>query len=323
MEKNDSLLPLFNRPIMAQYAPGSVFKILQALAALSEGLIDSTTRFPCGGAWFRNNGKPACHGAHGAVELKTAIQVSCNAWFAENYFQLLNASKYGGVRNAYVKWRSIMNQYGCGRKLGIDIPEEKPGNIPTAETYEKRKWFKWSALTIYSNSIGQGEVSMTPLQMANAMAMIANRGFYYTPHFVKAHKPLNGVWQYLSFDKTVVPNKPEHFTWVINAMEQVVSAGTGTMARLDSIIVCGKTGTAENPPYEDHSVFSAFAPKENPKIAIGVIVENAGWGGSWAAPIASLIIEKYLTGKIKDESLKQTSSRKNLPLKRNEKGTEN
>lgn len=301
LERNDSLKPLLNRPLTAQYSPGSIFKMLQALAAMSEGLINEETHFSCGGAWSRNGGRPACHGAHGFCSLHSAIVHSCNAFFAENYYQFLNHPKYGGdVKKAYKKWREIMFTYGVGHPLGVDIPDEKGGYLPTVEEYDKKYKGRWGALTIYSNSIGQGEVLMTPLQMANAAALIANRGYYIVPHFVKAKKPLNGVWDYLSYDRVTAPNQRSDFEIVVNGMEEVVKSGTGTMARLDSIIVCGKTGTVENPPYEDHAVFIAFAPKDNPRIAIGVIVENAGFGGTWAAPISSLMIEKYLTGKIKD-----------------------
>jgi penicillin-binding protein 2 len=301
MKGNDSLIPLLNRPLTAQYSPGSVFKILQALASLSEGFIGPDTRFSCGGAWFRNNGKPGCHGAHGAADLNAAIVHSCNAYFAENYYQFLNNAKFGGdVKKAYARWHEIMSTYGVGHTLGVDIPDEKPGNLPRVEDYDKKYKGRWGALTVYSNSIGQGEVLMTPLQMANTAALVANRGYYVVPHFVKAQKPLNGVWDYLEFPKVVVPNKPSDFDMIINGMEQVVKGGTGTLARLDSIVVCGKTGTVENPPYQDHAVFICFAPKENPTIAVAVIVENAGFGGTWAAPIASMMIEKYLTNKIKD-----------------------
>ena len=300
---NDTLKPLFNRPLMAQYPPGSIFKLLQALAAMGDGIIDENTYFPCSGMWFRNGGRPACHGAHGATGIPLGIKHSCNAFFAETYYSFITSPKFADHHASYQRWYDIMYSYGIGHKLGVDIPNEQPGNLPTKEYYDKVYLGKkgWGALTIYSNSIGQGEVLMTPMQMANIAAMIANRGWYITPHFVKGAYDAENNWSPMEFDTVQVAAKPEHFQMVVDAMEEVVNSGTATRARVDSIAVCGKTGTVENPPLEDHSVFIAFAPKDNPKIAIGVIVENAGFGGTWAAPIASLMIEKYLKGSIKND----------------------
>ncbi|MCB9234577.1 MAG: penicillin-binding protein 2 [Bacteroidia bacterium] len=301
---SDSLQPLFSRPLMAQYPPGSIFKLLQTLAALSEGVIDPSTHFPCVGAWPRNRGKPACHGAHGSCSLPTAIKVSCNAFYAETYYTFLNHPKFGGdIHKSYQRWYEIMSSYGIGRNLGVDIPNEKPGNVPTTGFYDRSYGQNgWGALTIYSNSIGQGEILMTPMQMANAAVLIANRGKYIPPHFLTHVRNDDGQWEKWDFPPVILPGKREDYDLVVDAMEQVVQAGTGTMAKVDSIVVCGKTGTVENPPYPDHSVFIAFAPKDNPKIAIGVIVENAGFGGTWAAPIASLMIERYLRKKIKNKA---------------------
>lgn len=300
---NDSLNPLFNRPLMAMYPPGSIFKMLQALAAMSEGIVNEETHFYCGGAWRRNGGRPKCHGAHGSCSLHNAIKHSCNAYFSETQYQFLEAGKFGGdIHVSYKRWREIMGTYGLGKRLGVDIPNEKPGNLPTPEFYDKiYGQAGWRALTIYSNSIGQGEILMTPVQMANTAAMIANRGFYYPPHFVRAISDSTGALVEKPYKKIVVPGEPAHFEIVVNGMEEVVNSGTATRARIDSIAVCGKTGTVENKPYKDHSVFMAFAPRDNPKIAVAVIVENAGFGGTWAAPIASLMIEQYLNGKIKNE----------------------
>ncbi len=297
----DPELPLINRPLTAMYPPGSIFKILQALSSMSEGHINSETRFSCRGAWFRNRGKPACHGAHGACSLPVGIMQSCNSFFAEVYFNFLNNNKYSDIHEAYQRWFDIMKSYGVGQKLGVDIPDEKSGLLPDKEFYNKiYGQTGWGALTIYSNSIGQGEILMTPLQMANTAAMIANRGWYYPPHFLVAAKR-GGQWIAESYAKKVVPGQPADYEVVVEAMEQVVLAGTARRARIDSIAVCGKTGTVENKKGEDHSVFMSFAPKEKPKIAIACIVENAGFGGTWAAPITSLMTEKYLTGKIKDK----------------------
>lgn len=299
----DPELPLVNRPLSAQYPPGSIFKILQALVALSEGVITPETRFHCGGAWFRNKGKPACHGAHGSVDLAVGIKQSCNSYFAEVYYAFLNDRRFKDINYSYPQWYKLMANLGIGRKLGVDIPDEKTGNLPEKEKYD-RTYGKnsWGALTIYSNSIGQGEILLTPLQMANSAALIANRGWYYPPHFLVGEKAPDGSWLPIPYQKVETKRNPLHYEVVVDAMEQVVISGTGTRARLDSISVCGKTGTVENKAGEDHSVFMSFAPKEKPKIAIAAIIENAGFGGTWAAPICALMIEYYLTGKIKDEA---------------------
>ncbi|MFM2375343.1 MAG: hypothetical protein RLZZ165_440 [Bacteroidota bacterium] len=299
----DPELPLINRPISAQYPPGSIFKILQALAAMAEGVIDENTHFSCGGAWFRNKGKPACHGAHGSVALSYGITQSCNSYFAEVYYSFLNHKNYKDIHDSYQHWYDQMTAFGIGRRLGVDIPDEKTGNLPKWEKYDKLYGPKgWGALTIYSNSIGQGEILMTPLQMANTAVIVANRGWYYPPHFLVAKKPYGQKWQTLSWNRIDPKDNPAQYEYVVDAMEQVVLSGTGTRAKIDSITVCGKTGTVENKAGEDHSVFMAFAPKENPRIAIAAIVENAGYGGTWSAPICALMMEQYLKGKIKDQT---------------------
>jgi len=301
LEGDTALVPLFNRALMAQYPPGSIFKLLQTLAAMSEGIIGENTYFSCGGAWFRNGGKPSCHGAHGSIPLIPGIKHSCNAYYAETYYSFLNHSKFGNVKKAYNRWHEVMTTYGIGRRLGIDIPNEQPGNLPTSGYFDDRYRGSWGALTVYSMSIGQGEVQMTPLQMANMVALIANRGWYIQPHFLRSSQDELGNWVPQRFDTVFAPNHPTDFDIVTEAMQQVVDAGTGIMARIDSIPVCGKTGTVENPPMPDHSVFVGFAPRDKPQIAVAVIVENAGWGGNWAGPIASLMMEMRLRGKIKDD----------------------
>lgn len=304
---SDPELPLINRPLSAQYPPGSIFKILQALAAMAEGVIDENTTYGCGGAWFRNKGKPACHGAHGGVALTYGIKQSCNSYFAEVYYTFLNHKKFKDIHESYQKWCDHMSAFGVGRKLGVDIPGEKSGNLPKKETYDKTYGPKgWGALTIYSNSIGQGEILLTPLQMANTAVLIANRGWYYPPHFVVAKKPSGKKdWIDSKYQLIDPPGNPLQYEYVVEAMEQVVLSGTGTRAQIDSISVCGKTGTVENKAGEDHSVFMAFAPKHQPKIAIAAIVENAGFGGTWAAPMCGMMMEQYLKGKVKDQTKMQ------------------
>ncbi|MEY3443196.1 MAG: hypothetical protein RLZZ519_1477 [Bacteroidota bacterium] len=302
----DPELPLINRPLSAQYPPGSIFKMVQALAALAEGVIDENTHYGCGGSWFRNKGKPACHGAHGSVDLSYGIKQSCNSYFAEVYYSYLNHPKFKDIHESYQSWYDRMVTFGIGHKLGVDIPDEKPGNLPRKETYDKTYGKKgWGALTIYSNSIGQGEILLTPLQMANIAVLIANRGWYYPPHFVVAEKSSGSPWKPRTYPKIDPQGNPLQYEVVVDAMEQVVLAGTGTRARIDSVTVCGKTGTVENKAGEDHSVFMAFAPKDKPKIAIAAIVENAGFGGTWSAPICAFMMEQYLKGKIKDPAKMQ------------------
>lgn len=295
--------PLINRALSAQYPPGSIFKILQAMAAMSEGIADENTHFSCSGGWPRGpQNKPGCHGAHGYVGLGDAIKYSCNPFFAELYYSFMSSPKYKNIQESYQVWRDRMTSYGIGRKLDVDLPDEKPGNLATVDYYNRFYRSSWNGVTIFSNAIGQGEVLLTPLQMCNEAVLIANRGYYITPHFLQAWKVQEGDWQPMSYEKHQLPQPKAQFEIAANAMEEVVKAGTGTMARIDSIVVCGKTGTVEFKGKEDHSVFICFAPKDNPRIAVSVIVENAGFGGTWAAPIASLVMEKYLTGEIKNKA---------------------
>lgn len=295
--------PLYNRVIQAMYPPGSTFKLLNALVALQESTLTAETVYPCAGGYIRNGGKPACHGHPSPLALEGAIQHSCNAYFASLYTDLLHHPRYKKVGNAYERWREYMLYFGVGRRLGIDIPSEKPGSLPTRGFYDKvYKPDRWNAFTIISNSIGQGEILMTPLQMANAMCIIANRGFYIQPHFLRYvyGQPNRRVSH---FDTIRVPIDPRHFETVIRGMRLAVEAGTGYIAHVPGLGVCGKTGTAQNPHGKDHSLFVGFAPWDNPKIAIAVVIENGGWGASWAAPIASLVIEKYLTGSVSRSDL--------------------
>lgn len=297
----DSLLPLFNRPLMAMYPPGSIFKILNSITALSAGTLSEHTLYGCAGGFLRNGGRPKCHAHPTPLNLEGAIQHSCNAYFAGAYVDMLHSSKFESFNEAYNYWRETMSRYGVGHRIGVDIPNEKPGNLPSDRYYNKiygkNRWF---GMTIVSNAIGQGELLMTPLQMANVTATIANRGYYVQPHFFKGYYRQQQR-QLARFDTIRVEANPRHYDLVVNAMEKVVSSGTGFLARIPGVEVCGKTGTAENPHGEDHSVFIAFAPKDKPQIAIAVVVENAGWGGTWAAPIARLMIEYYLKGQVTDK----------------------
>ncbi|NEM96599.1 penicillin-binding protein 2 [Pontibacter burrus] len=308
---------MFNRPIMAdQNPPGSIFKVVQGLIALEEGVITANTRFAC------NRSLVNCHAHPSPLDLQGAVQHSCNPWFYQAYKLLINRNKskntFTDTSIGLKEWRDHALTFGFGKQLGIDLPGEKKGIIASPELYDrvygKNRW-KYS--TIYSLSIGQGELGVTPLQMANLMAIIANRGYYVTPHLVKAvgnkNMPLK---EYQEKHYTSV--SPEHYEPIIAGMEEAVRAGTGRRANLTKlgISVCGKTGTAQNPQGADHAVFVAFAPKENPKIAIAVYVEHGKWGGQAAAPIAGLMMEKYLTDTVtmKDQE-KWVLSREYLNLR--------
>jgi penicillin-binding protein 2 len=294
MLQRDTLKPLFNRPIMARYPPGSIFKVLNALIAMQEGTASAGTTYGCAGGFARNGGRPKCHAHGGPLNMEGAITNSCNAYFAGLYVDFLHNDKFANFNIAYNTWYKYMKLCGVGQQTGVDMPNEKAGLLPNQAFYDK--WYgsnRWKGMTIVSNAIGQGEILMTPLQMANVTAMVANRGYYIKPHFLKSYfgQPAN---KQPTFERVNIPIDKQHFDLVVNGMEQVVAGGTGYMARIDGISMCGKTGTAENTHGKDHSVFIGFAPKDNPKIAIAIILENAGWGGEWAAPMAGIIMGKYL-----------------------------
>jgi penicillin-binding protein 2 len=290
--------PLFIRPIMAQYPPGSIFKAVEALVGQQEGLIYPETRFPCGGGYRYGNRVVRCTHVHSALNLMESIQLSCNPYYCHVFKKLIDNGNYGSAEANFIAWRKHIEKFGIGVKLGIDLPNELKGLLPTHEFYDKYYGAgRWKSSNIISLSIGQGELGITPLQMANVMAIIANKGYYFSPHLVKAignknqQKPEYTTRHYAGIDSN-------YFDVVIDGMQKVVEGGTATYARIQGITMCGKTGTAQNPHGKDHSVFVAFAPRENPKIAIAVVVENAGFGSVWAAPIASLLVEQYLTDTI-------------------------
>ncbi len=296
----DTMKPLFNRPLMASYRPGSIFKIVQALVALQEGVIFPNTKLKC------NTALIACHNGSShpfgtSENLLGAITNSCNPYF----FQVMRMMvMQGEVEDPYQdshigldKWRSYVDNFGFGNTLGIDLPGENSGMIPNSAYYDRAyKGGAWKFSNIYSLAIGEGENLVVPLQMANFAATVANRGYYYTPHLIKVANTNSGpLPQYLVKHDTEI--KPEYFEIAVAAMAEVVKSGTGQYrAKLPDIEVCGKTGTVQNDPNPDHSVFIAFAPRDNPKIAISVYVENAGQGARAGAGIAGLMIEKYLKG---------------------------
>lgn len=291
----DTAKPLFNRPLMGAFPPGSIFKTIQALIGLQEGVINPQTRFSC------DRGIIACHGPHSYEDLKGAIEVSCNPYFWNTYKRILNQNvsdnTFKDTEIGLEKWRKHVMSFGLGQPLGIDLPNERGGYVPAPSLYDKIYGDdRWKFSTIYSNAIGQGELQIVPLQMANLSAIIANRGYYITPHLIKAigedGQPLE---KYREKNYTTVD--PQHFDVVVEAMADVVRVGTGShRAKLQDIEVCGKTGTVQNSQGEDHSVFIAFAPKDDPQIAVAVYVENAGQGARAAAGISSLMIEKFIKG---------------------------
>jgi penicillin-binding protein 2 len=294
---NDPQKIMYTRPLMSPYPPGSIFKLVQSLVAMDQGTLTPATVYPC------NKSLVNCHPHPSPNALHTAIQYSCNPYFYRVFQGMVNQgkskSKFRDTAIGLARWREDILTFGFGNKLGIDLPNEKRGIIASPKLYDKVYGKdRWKFSTIYSLSIGQGEIGAVPLQMANLAAIIANRGWYVSPHLVKAIGERNSRVRKGYTEKHYTSVSAEYFAPIVDAMEAVVQSGTGFFAKIKDIAVCGKTGTAENPQGEDHAVFIAFAPKDNPKIAIAVYVENAGKGGMSAAPIAGLMIEKYLTDSI-------------------------
>ena len=290
-------LPFFDRTVMAEYPPGSIFKTIVALAALQEGLIQPNTGISCNNGYYYNNRLYGCHEHAYPSNVSKAIQHSCNSYFWQIFRRLIDKVDFYNPQQGLKEFNNYVEQFGLGKELGVDFPGEEGGNVPGPRYYDKLYGGTggWKSPTIMSYGIGQGELQMTSVQMANLAAILANRGTYFTPHLVKGFK--NDTTRidakYRKLNRVFVDQ--EYFEVVADGMEKVVSSGTARSAFIWDIPIAGKTGTAQNPHGEDHSVFFGFAPKDDPKIAIAVFVENAGWGGSYAAPIASLMIEKYLS----------------------------
>ena len=307
--KNHALLaaneqkPLLNRSIMAQYPPGSTFKTSQALTFLSEGIVTTGTAFPCSHGFYHRGLHVGCHGHASPIPVVGALSTSCNAYFCWGlYYMIGNRKKYDSVQDAMNTWRDYMVSMGFGYKLGIDLPGEKRGLIPNANFYDKAYKGSWNGLTIISISIGQGEVNLTPLQIANLGATIANRGYYYVPHVVKAiqGQPLDTLYTRRHYTMA----KSWAYDKVVEGMRSAVERGTCRAANNPQYAVCGKTGTAQNRG-QDHSVFMGFAPMDKPKIAIAVYVENGGFGADFGVPIGALMMEQYINGKLSENSKKK------------------
>ena len=294
----DSLKPLYNRPILAEYPPGSTFKPIMSLISFQEGIKNPEEGYSCNGGYRIPGHTVGCHDHKRLDSGRDAIRYSCNAYYCDALKKMLHHEQYEGVEEAFTTWMDYLYKFGFGKPLGIDLQFENDGNVPT-NTYYNKIYGKgrWKGTTVISLAIGQGETLATPLQMANSMAIIANRGFYYEPHLVKGYIE-NDTSKGHGYNRKVVDIEPRYFDKVVDGMEDVIVSGTGRWIFKEDFPQCGKTGTAENPHGDDHSLFVAFAPKDNPQIAIAVIVENAGYGTTYAAPIASLMMEKYVNDSI-------------------------
>jgi penicillin-binding protein 2 len=315
----DVAAPLLNRAIKGLYPPGSTFKPLGALVALDEGVITPDFGLGCGGAYHGCSRPVKCtHKNPGhAANLRLSIANSCNSYYTHIYRLTVDNRQFGGVKNGYQKWKEYMNAFSLGQRVGVDLPSEDRGNIPDSSVYNRVYRGSWNSCTNLTLGIGQDMMLATPIQLANSMCIVANKGYYYTPHFVQK---IDGETE----DDTILHKfRRKHevltrisdnaYEAVISGMQDVVESGTARAAMIPGINICAKTGTAENYrvidgkriQLQDNSVFVCFAPRENPTIAIAVVVENAGFGSTWAAPIASLMVEKYLNDTLRSERLKE------------------
>lgn len=301
----NSWKPLLNRSVMGQYPPGSTFKTSQALTFLSEGIVSKSTAYPCYHGFYCRGMHVGCHGHSSPRAVVGALSTSCNSYFCWGLYNMINnRRKYKNKTEAINTWRDYMVSMGFGYKLGIDLPGEKRGMIPNASYYDDAYNGYWNGLTIISISIGQGEVTLTPLQVANLGATIANRGYYYVPHVVRKvdGMPLDTTYTRRHYTKAT----RQAYESVVAGMRSAVVEGTCRSANRGDYLVCGKTGTAENKG-KDHSVFMGFAPMNNPQIAISVYVENGGFGADFAVPIGSLMMEQYIKGGLSAESEKRAT----------------
>ena len=291
--------PLYNRAVSSHYPPGSTFKLVQGLIGLQEGVLKPSYRYPCAGGYTYAAGrKMKCHPHPSPLDLRAAVANSCNAYFCYVFRDIIDNKKYENVKAGLDVWTDYVRSFGFGRTLESDFANETRGYVPTSEFYNRVYRNSWKSQTIISLSIGQGELGCTPLQMANLAAIIANRGYYYIPHIVRSVEGVDSLEQRF-YEKQYTKVDAEHFEPIVEGMWQGVNvAGTSTRAAVAGLDICGKTGTAQNPHGRDHSTFLSFAPKDDPKIAISVYVENGGFGATIALPIASLLIEKYLTDTI-------------------------
>ena len=300
----DPYKPMFNRAVMSPQPPGSVFKLVNGLIGLQEGVLTPETLYGCHRGYVVGNLRVGCHGHPSPINMYQSIMMSCNAYYCYVFRSILDNPKYDSVQEGFEHWKAYTESFGFGTKLGTDIPGEKAGTMPTVERYDRLHGKgRWRSISIISLSIGQGEIGCTPMHLANLAATIANRGWFYTPHLQKDTPACPIDDRFNERHYTMVDTA--HFEEVVKGMELAINytggGATATVARIPGIIACGKTGTAQNPHGDDHSVFITFAPKDDPKIAVVAYVENGGFGATWAAPIASLLVEKYLKGEISPE----------------------
>ncbi len=317
MLSRDKYKPMFNRAIMSSMnPPGSTFKLANALIGLQEGVVTPDTRYGCSMGYKVGRGV-GCHAHPSPLDMEHSIMMSCNAYYCHVFRNIIDNPKYGGEEGGLERWVDYVESFGFGPKLGTDLVGERSGKVPSVSSYDKiHRKGNWKSLTIISLAIGQGEIGATPLQLANFCAIIANRGYYIIPHIVKEIEDDSVSSKYHEKHYAKVDSK--HYETIVDGMYLAVnsppgSGATASRVQIPGISMCGKTGTAQNPHGEDNAVFFCFAPKDNPKIAIAVYVENAGFGGTYAAPIASLMVEKYLTGKVEraymEESVLSTDLR--------------
>jgi penicillin-binding protein 2 len=309
--------PLLNRAIQGFYPPGSTYKPLGALIGLDEGVITPASGISCTGAYYGCNKVVRCteHWQGHSANLRLSIAWSCNSFFSDCFRKTIDNPEYHNARTGLVKWTEYMHKFGLGHRIGVDLPSEIGGNVPDTTQYDKEYRRSWNSCTMVTIGIGQDKLTVTPLQMANSMAIIANKGFYYIPHFVKNFENENEqdtVLKRYRVKHEVLTHIPDDVYDVVQeGMQDVVEHGTAQVARIPGINLCAKTGTAENKTVldgrviqlKDNSMFVCFAPREDPKICVAVVVQNAGFGASWAAPIGSLIVEKYLTDSIRTEKM--------------------
>ena len=299
---SDPLKPMFNRAVQASYPPGSVFKLVNALIGLQEGVVTPQSEFPCHLGYRYGNRKMACHSHRSPLDMEESIMMSCNAYYCYVFRSLLEDSGNGSVSQALAVWDEYVSSFGFGHRLGSDFPSELGGDIPTPALYDRMYGKgRWKATNIISLSIGQGEIGCTPLHLANLCAIMANRGYYYIPHIIKESDGVEIDPKYRERHYTMVDTS--YFHTVVNGMYRAVnsrygSGATASIAAVDGLDICGKTGTAQNPHGDDNSVFICFAPKDDPKIAVAAYIEHGSFGARWAAPIASLLVEKYLNREI-------------------------
>ena len=311
----DKYRPMFNRAVQSRYPPGSTFKLVQGLIGLQEGTLRPENAYPCNMGYHWGNVKMGCHAHPSPLDLRAAVAQSCNAYFCYVFRNIIENRKFGSVKEGLDVWVDYVKSFGFGRKLDSDFLDEQEGYVPTSERYDRVYRGSWNGHTVLSLSIGQGELGCTPLQMANLAAIVANRGYYYIPHIVKAIEGQDSIDRRF-YERQYTKVEAKHFEPIVEGMWRGVNipgAGTSSRAYLPGWDVCGKTGTAQNPNGRDHSTFLSFAPKDNPKIAISVYVEHGGFGASAALPIASLLEELYLTDTItRPEMIQQI---KNLPYR--------